>query len=132
MPKVTVVIPNYNYARYLPRRIESVLGQTFGDFEVLLLDDASIDESREVIARYAGDPRVRTIFNDRNSGSTFKQWNRGFREARGEYIWIAESDDYADLSLLAKLVDRLDGHPSVGLAYCQSWVVDTDDMIVSS
>src|SRR3954454_23268459 len=115
MPKVTVIIPSYNHARYLPRRLDSVLGQTFGDFEVLFLDDASSDGSRAVFEAHAAssDPRVRALFNESNSGSTFKQWNRGLREARGEYVWIAESDDYADQSLLAELVECLDAHPNV-------------------
>ena len=68
MPKVSVVIPNYNHARYLRQRIESVLGQRFQDSEVILMDDCSTDESR-----YANEPRVRVEFNENNSGSTFKQ-----------------------------------------------------------
>ena len=96
MPTVSVIVPNYNHARYLRQRIESVLGQTYQDFEVILLDDCSTDESRSVLGEYAKDPRVRIEFNEKNSGSTFKQWNKGVRLARGEYIWIAESDDYAD------------------------------------
>ena len=121
-PKVSVVIPNYNHARYLPQRIASVLEQTFADFEVLLMDDASTDESREVIpALIAGDERVRTLYKDTNGGSGYKQWNRGVREARGEYVWIAESDDWAELRLLEKLVGKLDANPKIGVAYCQSW-----------
>jgi hypothetical protein len=132
MPKVTVIIPNYNHARYLPRRLESVLGQTYRDIEVLFLDDASPDDSREVFGLYAADPRIRAIFNERNSGSPFKQWNRGLREANGEYVWIAESDDDAHESLLAELVARLDEHPNVGLAYCQSRIVDADGAVLPS
>jgi glycosyltransferase involved in cell wall biosynthesis len=132
MPKVSVIIPSYNHARYLPQRLDSVLDQTFQDFEVLFLDDSSPDDSLAVFAAHASstDPRVRAIFNETNSGSTFKQWNRGFRETTGEYVWIAESDDYADPSLLAELVARLDDHPNVGLAYCQSWVVNGDGVII--
>jgi len=62
-------------------------------------------------------------FNEVNSGSTFKQWNKGVRLARGEYVWIAESDDYADPHLLEKLVSRLDAEPSTVLSYCRSWRV---------
>ncbi len=124
MPRVSAVIPNYNHARFLPQRIESVLSQTFGDIEVIMLDDASTDDSRDVISRYLDDPRVRLIANKHNSGSTFRQWNKGMRDARGEYIWIAESDDYADPRLLETLVARLDESPQVGLAYCQSVMVD--------
>ena len=126
MPRVTVVTPNYNHARYLPQRLDSILNQTFRDFELIILDNASTDNSREVIESYTKDPRVRTIFNTENNGSTFKQWNLGLKHANGEYIWFAEADDYADPTLLKFLVDRLDRHASVGLAYCQSWAIDAD------
>ena len=130
MPKVSVIIPNYNHARYLPRRIDSVLQQTYGDFEVLLMDDQSPDDSLDVLRRYAGDSRVRTLFNDVNSGSTFKQWNKGLANTGGEYVWLAESDDWADPRLLERLVARLDAHPNVGIAYCQSWIVDEHDNLL--
>jgi glycosyl transferase family 2 len=123
MPKVSVVIPNYNHARFLRRRIDSVLQQTFQDFEVILLDDCSTDDSRSVLSSYASDPRVRIEFNDVNSGSTFKQWNKGVRLARGEYVWIAESDDYADERMLERLMAVVDADPQVAYAYCKSWRV---------
>ena len=123
--KVTAIIPNYNHAQYLPQRIESVLGQTLQDFEVLLLDDCSTDNSMNVIAQYAThDSRIRIIENEQNSGSTFKQWNKGIAMAKGDYVWIAESDDVSDRTFLQKLVGRLDADASVGLAYCQSWRID--------
>ncbi len=132
MPKVTVIIPNYNHSRFLEKRIQSVLNQTYQDFEIIYLDDASTDNSNEVFAKFRGDKRIRTIYNQANSGSPFKQWNKGIREAKGEYVWIAESDDYADERLLAELVTRLDKYPKVGIAYCQSWKVDENDNILSS
>src|ERR1700730_10551870 len=107
-PKVSVIIPNHNHAPYLRQRIDTVLQQTFQDFEVILMDDCSTDDSRAIISEYATDPRVRIEFNGRNSGSAFKQWNKGVGLARGEYVWIAESDDYADLRLLERLVAVLD------------------------
>ncbi|HVB58282.1 MAG TPA: glycosyltransferase family 2 protein, partial [Candidatus Acidoferrales bacterium] len=100
MPTVSVIVPNYNHARFLRKRIDSVLQQTFQDFELILLDDCSTDDSRSILSSYAGDPRIRIEFNDANSGSTFKQWNKGVRLARGKYVWIAESDDYAGEKLL--------------------------------
>ena len=63
MPKVSVVVPSYNHARFLRRRIDSVLQQTYQDFELILLDDCSPDNSREILSSYAGDPRVRIEFN---------------------------------------------------------------------
>lgn len=130
MPRVSVIVPNYNHARFLPQRLESVFGQTFQDFEVLLLDDASTDNSREVLSRYAKDPRVRTFFNETNSGTVFRQWNRGLREARGAYIWIAESDDFADPRLLETLVSGLEAHPKVGVAVCESQWVDENGAVI--
>jgi glycosyltransferase involved in cell wall biosynthesis len=126
MPKISVIIPNYNHAQYLPKRIESILQQTVQDFEVIFLDDASTDDSLAVFERYASDPRIRSICNNINSGSPFKQWQRGLLEATGDYIWIAESDDFTDVCFLEKLCPVLDANPAVGLVYCQSWVVDND------
>ena len=85
MPRVTVVTPNYNHARYLPKRIDSILAQTFQDIELLILDDASTDNSREIIESYSKNQRVKAIFNQLNTGSTFKQWNLGLSQAKGEY-----------------------------------------------
>ena len=127
MPTVSVIIPNYNHARYLRRRIESVLAQTYQDFEVILLDDCSTDHSREILASYEDDPKVRIEFNAKNSGSVFKQWNKGVQMARGCYIWIAESDDYADPRFLARMVPILDEQTEVTFAYCRSWSIGEDD-----
>jgi glycosyltransferase involved in cell wall biosynthesis len=133
MPKITVIIPNYNHANFLEKRIQSVLDQTYQDFEVILLDDASTDHSRDILQAYAQHPRVhKVIFNPVNTKIPFKQWNKGLREARGEYIWIAESDDYADPRLLEKLILPLEAHPNIGVSYCQSWKVDEADRVLAS
>jgi glycosyltransferase involved in cell wall biosynthesis len=118
-PRVSVVVPNFNHARYLRERMRSVLEQTSGDLEVIYLDDGSTDESDTVFQEFAGDPRVRAERQPENSGRPFRQWNRGVALARGEYVWIAESDDTADRHFLEELVPVLDRHPSVGFAHCQ-------------
>ncbi|MFQ5569870.1 MAG: glycosyltransferase family 2 protein [Rhodothermales bacterium] len=132
VPKVSVIIPSYNHAPFLHRRIESVLDQTYQDFEIIYLDDASTDHSNEVFSAYAGDGRIRAFFNEVNTGIPGKQWNKGVREARGEYVWIAESDDYADKHFLEMLVTQLEAYPTAGLVYCQSWVVNERDEIIGS
>ena len=133
LPKVSVIIPNYNHARFLPQRIESVLKQSFSDIEVLLMDDCSTDNSVEVLKKYAAqDKRIRLILNEQNSGSTFAQWNKGVAEARGEYVWIAESDDYCECTLLETLVPILDKHKNVGIAFAQSYIVDDNSEIINS
>jgi glycosyltransferase involved in cell wall biosynthesis len=126
MPKVSIIIPNYNHAPYLRQRIDTVLQQTFHDFEVILMDDCSTDESRSLIAEYAADPRVKVQLNERNSGSTFKQWKTGLALARGEYIWIAESDDYSDQRFLEWMVAVLEKDPELTFVYCRSWMIRQD------
>jgi glycosyltransferase involved in cell wall biosynthesis len=127
MPLVSVIVPNYNHARFLRRRIDSILAQTYQDFELILLDDCSTDDSRSILREYASYPRVAHVeFNEVNSGNPFKQWNKGLERARGNYIWIAESDDYADPRLLERLTAILEKDSAVVLAYCRSWKVDAD------
>src|SRR5208282_1545355 len=113
-------------------RLDSIMGQTFQDFELILLDDCSTDGSRSILSEHADDPRVRIEFNAVNSGSTFKQWNKGVQLARGEYVWIAESDDYAEPYLLEKLVSRLDAEPNAVLCNCRSWRVSSDGEILGT
>ena len=127
MPNVSVIVPNYNHARFLRQRLDSILAQTYQDFELILLDDCSTDDSRTILEEYARDARARLDFNELNSGSPFKQWNKGVRLARGQYVWIAESDDYADARLLERLVALLDSDPAVTYAYCRSWRVTEGD-----
>jgi len=124
-PKVTIVIPNYNHATFLVQRLESVFNQTFQDFEVVLLDDKSTDNSVVILERYASHPKVsHFIVNEENSGSPFKQWQKGIQLAKGEYIWIAESDDYCELTFLTKLIEQIEGDALIGIAYCQTNDVD--------
>jgi len=125
MPKVSIVLPNYNYARYLDERIQSLLNQTYKDFELIILDDASTDNSLEVIRKYR-DPRIRTQFYAKNSGLPCKRWNDGADLAQGEYLIFAEADDSCHPTLLEKLVDKLDENPSVGLAFSQSLIIDSE------
>lgn len=81
--------------------MKSIFNQTFQDFEVILLDDASTDNSREILHKYQEHPKVsHLIINETNSGSPFKQWEKGLAFARGEFIWIAESDDYCNIFFL--------------------------------
>lgn len=124
-PLVSVIVPNYNYARYLPERMESVLGQTFRDFEVIILDDCSTDDSRQIIEEYRGNSKVKSItYNESNSGSPFRQWFKGIEEARGDFIWIAESDDSAKPDFIEKMVKGLQDYPSAVLAISGTHVID--------
>lgn len=125
MPLVSVIVPNYNHAPYLEERINSILGQSFQDFEVILLDDCSTDGSRRILERFAShNERIRFVPNQTNSGSPFAQWNKGVELAQGAFIWIAESDDAAEPELLEENVRMLQENPTVGLAFCQSKLVN--------
>jgi glycosyltransferase involved in cell wall biosynthesis len=107
--------------------MDCLLQQTYRDYEVLVLDDASTDDSAQVLREYVGGGRVRAILRLHNSGCVFRQWNAGVALVRGEYVWIAESDDYADERFLEEMVAVLDAHPEVGLVKCRSTIVDEVD-----
>lgn len=126
-PFISVIIPNYNHARFLDQRITSVLNQTYSNFELIILDDKSPDNSVEIINRYRTHPKVsHIIINDNNSGSTFKQWHKGILLAKGELVWIAESDDFCEPNLLETLVSKMKENGNCGLAYVVSQMVDIE------
>lgn len=130
-PMVTVIIPNFNHAKYLPKRIDSVLGQTYQNIEVIILDDCSTDNSRDVIEHYRSEEKVKKIiFNERNTGNTFLQWDKGIEAASGDYVWIAESDDVAEPEFVSTMIDELEHHPNAVLAYSYSKVIDQDDVVL--
>ncbi|MHA3062245.1 glycosyltransferase family 2 protein [Acinetobacter sp. ANC 4641] len=121
MPVVSVIVPNYNHSNYLKQRMDSILSQTYQDFEIIILDDCSTDDSLKVLNQYKDYPKVtHFIVNDKNSGSVFRQWNKGVSLAQGEFIWIAESDDIASPVFLESLVDKLIGNEALGISFCQS------------
>jgi len=122
---VSVIIPNYNHAKYLEQRIKSILNQTFKDFELIILDDCSTDNSREIIEDYSNRfPFISSYFNTSNSGSPFLQWDSGVNKSKGDFIWIAESDDFAEPGFLEKTISTMLNHPDAGLVYTDSNVVD--------
>lgn len=109
----------------------SILSQTYTDFEIILLDDCSSDGSQEILLSYQNNPHVTHVeINTQNTGKPFLQWERGIRLAQGDYIWIAESDDYAEPSFLATTVTSLDKHPHARLCLTGSHIVDADGEII--
>jgi glycosyltransferase involved in cell wall biosynthesis len=125
-PTLSIIVPCYNHARFLPERLKSISDQSFGDFEIILLDDASTDNSQSVLQAYADqEKRVsETLFNDKNGGCVNEQWLKGVRIAKGEYIWIAESDDVAAPEFLQVLLQQFNAFPEIGMAYCDSMIID--------
>jgi glycosyltransferase involved in cell wall biosynthesis len=130
MPQVSVVIPNYNHGIYLKQRIESILQQTYQDFELIILDDNSVDNSREIIESFRSSRKVSNIiYNAVNTGNPFKQWEKGISIAKGKYIWIAESDDWCESNLLEVLVSAFDINQDCALSYCQSYCIQETNLI---
>jgi glycosyltransferase involved in cell wall biosynthesis len=123
-PLVSVIIPNYNYARYLDERMDCILNQSYQNYEVIILDDHSNDDSLAVIDHYKSHPKVsKVIINETNSGSPFKQWERGINESSGEIIWMAESDDVCSTEFLETLVPQYVSNGAV-MAFCHSKLID--------
>jgi len=126
MSLVSVIIPNYNHSEFLKERIDSVLNQSYNNFEVIILDDNSSDNSREIIDSYNNHEKIAHIeYNNTNSGSTFVQWKKGIELAKGNWIWIAESDDVAAPTFLEILLRKANQDDSQ-IAYCNSAIIDPD------
>ncbi len=129
-PKVSVLIPTYNYADYLPFPIESVLNQSFTDFELIIQDDCSKDNTAEVVERYLSDRRLIFQTNERNLGLA-GNWNRCLSKARGEYIKFIFADDLlASPDCLAKMVSVLDRDRSVSLVASARNIIDSQSRLV--
>ncbi|WP_428331698.1 glycosyltransferase [Mucilaginibacter sp.] len=125
IPDISVIIPNYNHERFLRKRIDSVLAQSFQNFEIIILDDCSSDNSRAIIETYRCNAKVsHIVYNNVNSGSTFVQWCKGLTLAIGKYIWIAESDDYASTNFLEVLFAPFNIISGLVISYCRSTDVD--------
>lgn len=129
--KVSVIIPNYNYERYLPQRLESIVTQSVRPYEIIFLDDCSIDDSlveaKRILSRSGVQHQI--VANTANQG-TFRQWLKGIDLCRGEIIWIAEADDYCTRHFLSALIGAFDD-PEVQLAYCQSKQIDEDGHVMA-
>src|SRR5581483_9977558 len=124
-PRLSVLMPTYNYARYLPEAIESVLQQDFQEFEMIIVDDCSWDESEEVIRRYAArDSRIRFRINRPNRGMV-ANWNYCLSLARGEYVQFLFGDDkLANSRTLTRMVQLLDENPSAVVAPAPPKITD--------
>jgi glycosyltransferase involved in cell wall biosynthesis len=126
LPKISVVVPNFNYAHCLSERLCSIFDQTHATAEIIVLDDASTDDSVKVIETIAEqrDRDLTLIINEQNSGSVFRQWARAAEMAQGEFIWIAEADDLAEAPFLASLIETMRDEPSIAFGFCDSKSID--------
>ena len=131
--KVSVVVPNYNYSKFLIRRLYSILSQTEKIYELIILDDKSTDDSRELIDKVYNSLRqyvnIKKVYNEENSGTPFKQWAKGMSLASGDYIWIAEADDYCDKHMLNSLVGKVKEDSEIYIAYVDTAFTDKNGNI---
>jgi hypothetical protein len=125
-PRVSVCIPAYNYARYLPAAIDSVLAQEFGDYELVVVDNASQDDTPAVLARYG--ERIRAHRNERNVG-LFGNFARCLELARGELVKFLSADDWLHPAFLAEGVALMDRHPSAAIVSGPGFFVDGDGRV---
>lgn len=126
LQRVSVVVPNYNYAHHLMQRLNSISDQTWPIYELVVLDDASTDGSAGIVDAFLSErPELdgEVIVNEQNSGSVFRQWVKGIARCRGDLVWLAEADDFAAPDFLKELVPAF-ADPSVVIAYSQSRQVD--------
>jgi glycosyltransferase involved in cell wall biosynthesis len=124
--KISVIIPNYNYAKYLRDRIESILSQTYPVYEIIILDDNSNDNSMEIINEYINKfpLLVKGVSNEKNSGNVFEQWKKGVEMAKGDYIWIAEADDLSEPIFLDEIMKKITLDEKIIMGYTQSKIID--------
>ena len=123
-PMVTVFIPCYNAERFISETIDSILNQTYQDFELLIIDDGSTDNSREILSNYAQkDERIRILYNNGNKGVAYTR-NRGIKEARGRYLATMDADDIATPFRLEKEVQYLNEHKWIGAVSGCLYMID--------
>ncbi len=133
--EVTAIIPNYNYARYLDERIDSILFQTYPVKEIIILDDCSSDDSIKVIQQRIKynktGIKISLVANEVNSGSVFSQWQKAFQLANTDYVWIAEADDSCDSRFLETVMKGFD-RDNVVISYCESLTMDENNVLLMS
>jgi glycosyltransferase involved in cell wall biosynthesis len=131
MPRVSVVLPNYNYARYLKERVRSILGQTFADLELLYVDDGSTDASNQVMTAFSSDPRLQMRMHTENSGRVYQRWNEGAALASGQWLWFAGADDSAQPDFLEKMLALAERHPRAAILHCRQATMDSGGRLLA-
>lgn len=130
MPHISVMIPVYNRVHLIDRTIESVLNQQFQDWDMVVVDDASQDNTIEVVSDYSHrDSRIRLVVNDKNLGLT-RNWNRCLELATGPLVQILQSDDLIDPDYLMRVSEVFEGHPQLGFVAASCRYIDINDHII--
>lgn len=135
--KVSVVVPNYNYGRYIKKRLESIVTQTYPIYELIVLDDCSTDKSEKIIReklaeinRRFPELKIQFVKNRKNMGKAIWQWKKGFELAKGDYIWIAEADDLSSRKFLEEVMKGFDDSEVV-ISYAESMIINGIGMMIA-
>ena len=133
IPKISVVIPSHNYARYMSGRLSSIFAQTIPIYEIIVLDDASDDNSLQIARQTAKDwnRNIVCVENAVASGSVFRQWHKALKLAQGEWIWIAEADDFCEPHFLENILDGIKKNSSIVMGFTDSRSVDENGTPIS-
>ena len=134
--KISVVVPNYNYSNYLYQRVYSILNQNYKIHELIILDDASKDNSlfyiKQIEQKISEFVNVKVVVNDINSGNAFNQWQKGINLATGDYVWVAEADDYAKKNFLNEVVSPLKKNNNIVISYADTGFIDSNGYITKN
>ena len=134
--KISVVVPNYNYSNYLYQRVYSILNQNYKIHELIILDDASKDNSlfyiKQIEQKISEFVNVKVVVNDINSGHAFSQWQKGINLATGDYVWVAEADDYAKKNFLNEVVSPLKKNNNIVISYADTGFIDSNGYITKN
>ena len=130
-PRISVIVPNFNYAQYIEERLASICRQTIPIYELIILDDASTDQSSIKISDWLASTQIhaRVVINSNNSGNVFSQWRKGISLATGDYIWIAEADDLSEPDFLETVIPAFESGKVV-LSYCESQQIDSRGIVI--
>ncbi len=129
-PLVSIVVASYNHSRFLDERIQSLLAQTYKNFEIIVIDDNSTDDSSLIISKFLGDSRIRLVQNRENVG-WINVSNQGFKESKGEFLLFANCDDSCSATLVTELVNCFQNNNEIGLAFSRSWLIDENGVKLS-
>ena len=130
MAKVSIILPSYKHEKFLKKRLDSILNQTYSNWELIIIDDCSTDGSINVLNEFViqnNDRVTQFIINNYNSGSGYNSWEKGIELAKSEYVWIAETDDYSSPEFLEEQIKILDNNKNVNLSFSASNYIDEKD-----
>lgn len=131
--KISVIIPNYNYETFIIERIDSILFQTYPIYEIIILDDASTDNSIKIIKEHIKNIKnikIKLIENKTNSNCVFSQWQKGLKSITGDYFWIAEADDSCDNKFLETVMTSFEQDEDIILSYTDSKKINEKNEII--